>query len=269
MTKLGQDRAYIDKLGQGLFRFLHDRWWRHEWRGLESVPRQGRGVLVGVHRGFQPWDGVMILHLLARELGRYPRFLIHPSLLQPRSLGRFMTRLGGVVASQPNARQILEDDSLLGIFPEGIRGAFTLYRDAYHLGPFGRDHFVKIALRHRAPVVPFVTVGSAEIFPILGAIRSRRFRRWAGWPFFPLTPTLGLVPLPSKWHTRFLEPRHWELEYPPEAADDPKLVRRLGAEVRGHMQQTLTSMHRQRPGIFHGSLFERPSSVALAADGTP
>ena len=267
MIEGGQDRAYIDRMGQGLFRFLHDRWWRHEWQGLESVPRQGRGILVGVHRGFQPWDGVMILHLLARELERYPRFLIHPSLLQPRPLGRFMTRLGGVLANRPNAQHILESGSLLGLFPEGIRGAFTLYRDAYRLGPFGRDQFVKIALRHRAPVIPFVTVGSAEIFPILGAIRSRRFRRWAGWPFFPITPTLGLVPLPSKWHTHFLKPLHWEHEFPPEAAEDPQLVRRLGAEVRERMQQTLTEMHAQRPGIFFGSVFERLTAVALAAEG--
>ena len=59
----GYSRAY----GQTLFRFLHDLYWRIEWQGIENVPRQGRAVLTGVHRGFMPWDGVMALHLLGRE----------------------------------------------------------------------------------------------------------------------------------------------------------------------------------------------------------
>ena len=262
------DRPFVATMGRTLFRFLHDVWWRHEWRGLEHVPRRDRAVLAGVHRGFQPWDGVMMLHLLVRELGRHPRFLVHPALLSPPLLGRFMGRLGGVPASLENADRILQDDGLLGIYPEGIRGAFTLYRDAYHLGPFGRDAFVKMALRNRAPIVPFVTLGSAETFPILGAIRWRRWTRWTRWPFVPLTPTLGLVPLPSKWHTRFLEPLHVEREHPPEAAEDPAVVRGLSLEVRRRMERALGEMRARRRSIFYGSIFEGPEGITAATQPT-
>lgn len=251
----GLDRGYIARLGRTLLGFVHDRYWRVEIAGMERIPQQGRALLVGVHRGFMPFDGVMALHSVARFRGRHPRFLIHPALSKFPFLANFMSKLGGVLACQENADHVLEGEGLLGVYPEGIRGAFTPYKRAYKLGRFGRDEFVKTALRHQAPIVPFVTVGSAEIFPILGAIRWRWLRRLTEWPYFPVTPTLNLVPLPSKWHTWFLEPIHVEADYPPEAADDPEVVRRLSMEVRQRMEAAIAEMLERRKAIFWGSIF--------------
>jgi len=205
-----------------------------------------------------PFDGVMALHTIVRKTGRYPRFLTHPALLKFPFLANFMTKLGGVVACQESADRVLENDELLGIFPEGIHGAFTLYRDAYKLQGFGRDAFVKLALRHRAPIVPFVTVGSAEIFPIFGKIKSRRCTHYAGWPFIHITPTFPLapVPLPSKWHTQFL-PAISTAQYRPEAAEDRAIVRAVSREVRRRMQQAVDDMLAQRKSVFFGSIFKR------------
>ncbi|MEA2693697.1 MAG: hypothetical protein QOJ16_3084 [Acidobacteriota bacterium] len=257
----GMSERYIAAYGRTLFRFLHDVYWRVEWRGIENVPRQGGAVLTGVHRGFMPWDGVMALHLLGRELGRYPRFLVHPCLVKLPFLANYMTKLGGVLACQENADWVLSRGEILGMFPEGIQGAFTMYRDAYKLGRFGRDEYVKMALRNRVPIVPFVTVGSAEIYPILGRIDSRFVRRVAEWPFLPLTPTFPFpgLPLPSKWHTRFLPPLPVHRSHGPEAADDPVVVREISREVRGRMEEAIAGMLARRRSIFHGSVF--------AADG--
>jgi 1-acyl-sn-glycerol-3-phosphate acyltransferase len=254
----GMDSAYIDAFGRTLFKFLHDRYWRVEVSGLKHVPAQGRAVLVGVHRGFMPWDAVMALHLLVRETGRYPRFLIHPGLVKFPFLFNFHTKLGGVIACQENADRLLARGELLAIYPEGIRGAFALYREAYRLGKFGRDEYVKMALRHRAPIVPFVNVGSAETFPIIAKLDWGWWKRRTEWPFFPITPTWPLlpVPLPSKWHTRFLAPLHVERRYPPEAAEDPSAVRAVGREVRARMEEALQDLKRRRKSIFSGSIFE-------------
>src|SRR5207253_1742231 len=201
----GMDKNYIAAYGRTLFNFLHQHYWRVEHRGLEYVPREGRAILVGVHRGFMPWDAVMALHTIVNEVKRYPRFLIHPGLIKFPFLFNFHTKLGGIIACQENADYVLDRDELLTIYPEGIRGAFSLFRQPYRLKKF-RDDYVKIALRHRAPIVPFVTVGSAEIFPILKRIDWGWWKRWTEWPFFPLTPTWPLlpVPLPSKLHMKFL-----------------------------------------------------------------
>jgi 1-acyl-sn-glycerol-3-phosphate acyltransferase len=252
------DPAYIARYGRHLFRFLHDAWWRVEVRGLEHVPREGPAVLTGVHRGFMPFDGVMALHLLAKETGRYPRFLLHPTLVKFPFLFDFMTRLGGVPACRENADRILAGDGMVGIFPEGIRGAFTPYRRAYRLGKFGRDEYVKMALRNRAPIVPFVTVGSAEIFPILARLDWGWWKRFSEWPYLPIAPPFPLlpVPLPSKWHTRFLEPLHVEEEHGPEAAGDPAVVRSISREVRRRMTEAIQAMLARRRSVFYGSVFE-------------
>lgn len=255
----GVDKGYIAAFGRTLFRFLHDHYWRVEFRGLGHVPREGRAVLVGFHRGFMPWDGVMALHLLVRELGRYPRFLIHPGLIKFPFLFNYITKLGGIVACQENASYVLERDEMVGIFPEGIRGAFTPYRDAYRLGKFGRDEFVRVALRHQAPIIPFVTVGSAETFPILKRLEWGWWKRRTEWPCLPITPTfpfLPPVPLPSKWHTQFLEPVVVAGRHPPEAADHPVTVRAISREVRGRMRAALDVMLARRKSLFYGSVFD-------------
>ena len=237
---------------------MHDYYWRVEVDGLEQIPNQGRGVLVGVHRGFMPWDAVMFLHELVTRKNRFPRFLIHPGLIKYPFLFNFHTKLGGVVACRENADYMLENDKLLGIFPEGMRGAFTLYKDAHRLGKFGRNDFVKIALRNRAPIIPFVTVGSAEIFPILAKINWGWWKRQTEWESFPITPTfpfLPPVPLPSKWHTQILPAIHIEEMYEPEAANDPQIVRAISREVRAQMQAALNDLLTRRKSVFYGSIF--------------
>jgi len=261
----GMDKDYISAYGRTLFKFLHNHYWRIEVDGLERVPRDGRAVLVGVHRGLMPWDGVMALHLIAQKLGRYPRFLIHPTLIKFPFLFNFMTKLGGIVACQENADYVLERDEILGIFPEGIHGAFMLYKNAYRLGKFGRDEFVKMALRNSAPIVPFVTVGSAEIFPIFKKIDWRWWKRYSEWPCLPITPTFPFLPLPlpSKWHTQFLAPIHVEKWHAPEDADDPVIVRMISHDVRSKLEQAIEEIRSRRKSIFYGSVFKEKVGASV------
>ena len=260
----GMDPGYIRRYCGHLFKFLHDVYWRVEIEGISEVPRQGRGVLVGMHRGFMPFDGVMALFALVTKRGRIPRFLIHPSLTKFPFLADFMAKLGGIMACQEHGEYVLQRDELLGVFPEGIRGAFTMYKKAYTLGKFGRDEFVRMALRNRAPIFPFVTVGSAEIYPILRRVDWKWFKRYTEWPFLPITP--APFPLPSKWHTRFLPAMHVEEQYRPEAAEDPALVHRISLEVRQRMQAAIDDMLLRRRSIFYGTIFG-PAPAADEGEG--
>ncbi|MCH9651605.1 MAG: 1-acyl-sn-glycerol-3-phosphate acyltransferase [Deltaproteobacteria bacterium] len=263
----GFDESYVARLEKTLFRFLHDRYWRIEVAGAPHLPNQGKAVLVGIHRGLMPWDGVMALTAVRRATGRTPRFLIHPALNKFPFLSPYMTKLGGIHACNENADRILDADGLLGVFPEGIRGAFSCYKDAYELKKFGRDEFVRMALRNRAPLLPFVTVGSAEIYPILAKLHWRWWKRLTEWPCLPITPTFPLlpVPLPSKWHTRFLAPIHIEKEHGPEAAEDPRVVHEIGERVRSLMKRELEDMRQRRQSIFFGDIF--PSEATKKRKG--
>ena len=258
----GMDKSYVAAYGRTLVKFLRHVYWRIEHTGLEHIPRQGRAVLTGVHRGFMPLDAVMTFHLLVAEIGRHPRFLIHPTLIKFPFQFNFMTKLGGMIACQENANYVLGRDELLGIYPEGINGAFIYYRDAYRLGRFGRDEYVKMALRNRAPLVPFVTVGTPEIFPVFGKLNWRWWKRFTLWPCFPIAPPFPLlpVPLPTKWHIQFLPPVHLEEQYPPEAADDPAVVKAISRDVKGRMQAAIDEMLERRKHIFYGSIFEEATA---------
>jgi 1-acyl-sn-glycerol-3-phosphate acyltransferase len=255
---LGLDKGYLDAYGRTLFRFLNDIYWRIECVGAEHIPSEGRALLAGVHRGFMPLDGVMSMDMIVKHTGRYPRFLIHPTLIKFPFQFNFMTKIGGVIACQQNADYVLGRDELVGFYPEGIQGAFRYYKGVYKLGRFGRNEFVRMALRNQAPIVPFVTIGNAEIFPVLGKIKWNWWKRFSMWPVFPIAPPFPFlpVPLPSKWHVKFLEPIHVEKEYPPEAAQDPEIVRAISDDVRAKMQAAIDEMLARRKSIFFGSVFK-------------
>ena len=255
----GLDRDFIAKAGRTVFRFLHDVYWRVEVAGLENIPAEGPVMLTGTHRNMVPFDAMMTLHAMAARTDRLPRFLIHPSLLRFKTIGSMVTKMGGIVASKEGASWVLDRGGVLGMFPEGVHGGFAKYKDAYRLHSFGRHDYISLALKHRAPVLPFVTVGSAETYPVWKLLKWKWWQSYSGWPGLPLTPTfpfLPPIPLPSKWHTVFMEPMHFERDYPPEAARDRKLVRALSEQVQAVLLRAMLQIRERRPSIFWGNVFQ-------------
>ena len=224
-----------------LFEFMYDRWWRVRATGVENVPSHGRALLAANHAGILPWDATMMGVAILRDhpLPRYPRFLVLNWAFDLPYVSFFMRRVGGVVASPYNAARLLEQDQLVAVFPEGVKGAGKPFSHRYRLQRFGRGGFVEIALRTGAPIVPVAVVGSEEIYPKLGDASA--VARLIGAPYFPLTPTfpwlgpLGAVPLPSKWRIEFCDPIE-TASYGPEAADDRALVFELSERVRDVIQ---------------------------------
>jgi 1-acyl-sn-glycerol-3-phosphate acyltransferase len=239
----GFDEGFAD-LVEPFFGFLYDRWWRVRVEGTERVPAHGRALLASNHAGILPWDGTMISLALLREhpLPRHPRFLVLNWAFDLPWISVFIRKVGGVVASPYNALRLLEQDQLVAVFPEGVKGTGKPFSERYQLQRFGRGGFVEIALRAGAPIVPVAVVGSEEIYPKLGDVPP--LARMIGAPFFPVTPTfpwlgpLGVVPLPSKWRIEFCEPIE-TASYGPEAASDRGLVLELTDQVRQTVQDAL------------------------------
>ncbi len=239
----GLDEEFVE-LVFPFFEFLYDRWWRVDTTGVFHVPSHGRALLAANHAGILPWDGTMVSFAIQREhpLPRYPRFLVLNWAFDLPVISVAMRKVGGVVASPYNALQLLEEDELVAVFPEGVKGAGKPFRERYRLQRFGRGGFVEIALRTGAPIVPVAIVGSEEIYPKLADAPA--VGRLLGAPYFPLTPTfpwlgpLGVVPLPSKWRIEFCEPIP-TADYGPGAADDRSLVFELSERVRETIQQKL------------------------------
>jgi 1-acyl-sn-glycerol-3-phosphate acyltransferase len=239
----GFDEGFSD-LVEPFFSFLYDHWWRVRAEGVHRVPPHGRVLLVANHAGILPWDATMISVALLRQhpLPRHPRFLVLNWAFDLPWVSVFMRKVGGVVASPHNALRLLEQDHLVAVFPEGVKGTGKPFSERYRLRRFGRGGFVEVALRSGAPIVPVAVVGSEEIYPKIGDVPP--LARLIGAPFFPVTPTfpwlgpLGAVPLPSKWRIEFCDPIE-TAHYGAEAAADRALVLELTDRVRDTVQQAV------------------------------
>ena len=240
----GFDVEFTERL-LPLATLLYRYWWRVDVTGIEHVPAAGRGLLVSNHAGAGiPFDGAMIktAMMLEHPTPRHLRLLVLDWLMGLPWLADLMKQTGQVLASTPNAYELLKRDELIAVFPEGVKGMAKPFSQRYNLQRFGRGGFVRIALRTRTPIVPVAVVGSEEIYPKIANMPV--VPKLIGAPFVPMTPLfpwfglLGMIPLPSKWHIEFCEPIDVS-GYPPEAAEDRAFVLELSERVRATIQERL------------------------------
>jgi 1-acyl-sn-glycerol-3-phosphate acyltransferase len=248
----GLDVDYIRAWGWW-FAFLRNFYWRIESEGMENIPAAGKAVYVSNHRGFMPLDAVMHLSLLFTLTNRVPRFLIIHSLLRTPFLANFLTKLGGVVASQENAKRLFDQGNIVGIFPEGIRGTFLPYKRTYKLRSFAKSEFTRIAVENQAPIIPSAVIGHAEIFPIIGRIDSSWVVKELGWPYLPIAPMFPLapIPIPSKWHVRVLPPVGLQ-GLKPADAENERLMKSFSDYIQNIVQTNIDDMLPRRKSIFFG-----------------
>jgi 1-acyl-sn-glycerol-3-phosphate acyltransferase len=237
--------------------FLYRSYFRTSVEGIDNVPAEGRCIVVANHSGALPLDGPMlraamrIEHPQKRDL----RWLAEDFVYYLPFAGVFMNRVGAVRACPENAERLLEKESLVAVFPEGVHGIKKLFRERYRLQRFGRGGYIRLCLRMRAPIVPCAIIGAEESSPLL--YRLEGLTELLGLPYFPITPTFpflgpaGLLPAPTKWRMRFGEPIHFD-NYGPEAADDHVLVGRLSERVRSSIQAMLDSGLRERRSVWFG-----------------
>src|SRR5947209_15612519 len=120
----GFDRAFTDSLIP-LASWFYRRYWRVEADGVENVPAAGPALLVANHAGVVAYDGAMIRTALVLEhpQPRHARMLVLDWAFAVPFLSLFMRKTGNVLASPDNARLLLERGELVGVFPEGVKGA--------------------------------------------------------------------------------------------------------------------------------------------------
>ncbi len=233
-------------------------YWRAEIKGLENLPSEGSGILAGPHRGFMPYDAAVLVYILTNQLSKPPRFLVHHALLKFPIMTEFFKRMGSVPACRENAETVLENNELLGLFPEGINGTFCYYRDSKKIGSLGRPNFIKWSLKYKVPIYPFLIVGSAETYPIFFKINWKWLDKIIEWPAYPITATFPFIPipLPTKWHIEFLPPIHFYKEYSADMAEDINILNMLSNEFKERLQKSWDELHAKRKNIFWGKIWD-------------
>src|SRR2546429_9868169 len=98
---------------------------------------------------------------------RHARMLVVDCAFAMPFTNMLLVKTGNVLARPENATAVLEGGELVGVFPEGVKGASTSYRDRYRIQRLGRGGFVQVALRTGSPIIPVAVVGSEEIHPVI------------------------------------------------------------------------------------------------------
>ncbi len=252
--EFGFDPEFTERV-LGIALWFYKNYWRVEVDDVTNVPARGRALLVANHAGIIPYDGAMIRTAIVAEHPhpRHARMLVVDWAFAMPFANMLLLKTGNVLAHPDNATALLERDELVGVFPEGVKGASKPYRDRYKVRRLGRGGFVQVALRTGSPIIPVAVVGSEEIHPVLFDVRP--LARLLRLPSVPVTPTFpwlglaGLIPLPSKWLIAFGRPIAVS-QFGPEAADNARLVLELSEEVRGWIQGAIHGLLARRRTIF-------------------
>ncbi|MFG1782880.1 lysophospholipid acyltransferase family protein [Rhodococcus oryzae] len=257
VDEFGFDPHFTENVWLPILRPLFDSWFRVEVRGIENVPSEGGALVVANHAGVVPIDGLMTsVAMFDHHPAHRPlRMLAADLAFEMPVVGNIARKAGHTLACNPDAERLLRTGEVAAVFPEGFKGIGKPFSERYKLQRFGRGGFVSAALRTGAPIIPCSIVGSEEIYPKIGDLKS--LARLLGMPYFPVTPffphlgPLGLIPLPSKWYIEFGEPIQTD-SYDAVCAEDPMVTFELTDHVRETIQQTLYRLLAQRRNVFLG-----------------
>jgi 1-acyl-sn-glycerol-3-phosphate acyltransferase len=212
-NKFGIDPYGIDK--NDLTRFVSAFAWIYRFYfkvhvyGLEHVPSEGRGLLVGNHSGGVAIDGMMVMGsmLLDAEPPRLPHAMIDKFIHEFPGVSQVMSRMGQFTGNPDQARRLLNAERLVLAFPEGARGTAKLAKDADSLVDFGTG-FMRLALETKSPIVPFGFVGGGDALPTIANLK--RLGRLLGVPYVPITKWILLVPKPTRFQLLYGKPMYFE-----------------------------------------------------------
>jgi 1-acyl-sn-glycerol-3-phosphate acyltransferase len=185
--------------------WLYRHYFTVECLGVEHVPAHGRAILVGNHSGGYAIDAGMVIAACFFELepprlahGMADRFINRVPFLS-----QLASRTGQITGLPQHAVQLLENERMLLVFPEGTRGTSKLFWNRYSLGQFGTG-FLRLALRTKTPIIPFAFLGGGEAVPTVANLTF--LGKLLGIPYIPVTPYLIPLPLPVHAELRFGAP---------------------------------------------------------------
>ncbi len=139
-------------------------------RGFDRVDAATPFIAVGNHNGgINSPDTAMALREWYRQHDVQSPFfaLIHPGIFAVPYLNVHAMKVGGIAATAKMAVKVLERGAPLLMYPGGGDDAYKPYHRRHEILFFGRDAFVRMALKYDVPVVPIVSIGAHETLIVL------------------------------------------------------------------------------------------------------
>jgi 1-acyl-sn-glycerol-3-phosphate acyltransferase len=206
--------------------------------GIANVPRRGSVMLAGNHTVYGLLDVPLMFAEIYEQRGRVLRSLgdhAHYSVPVWRDL---LTRFGTVRGTRNNCAELMTAGEPVLVFPGGGREVMKRKNEAYKLIWKERVGFVRLALAHGCPIVPFGAIGVDDAYDIhldgdhaLMAPARAIAGMLTGRPEMvpPIATGLGPLPRPERYYFGFGRP------IPTRNAGDPnddELVREIRDRIR-------------------------------------
>ena len=234
----GYLRTFYRMLG-----FLYHRYFRVRAYGLGHVPARGRAMLVGNHSGGVAVDGAMVIASMFFQMDppRLAQGMVEKFINKVPFWSQWSNRTGQFTGLPEHAIQLLQDDRLVMVFPEGARGTAKLYKERHSLVHFGTG-FVRLALQTRSPIVPFAFLGGGEAIPTV--MNSYALGRLMGAPYVPITPYVFALPLPVRLEVHYGEP----MIFSGTGCEDDEVIQGYVDEVKSRIAALIEVGRRHRNG---------------------
>ncbi len=168
----------VRRITIALLKFFSTLFMKHEISGVENLPTEGPIVLAGNH--LTNYDGFLIQLFLPRPLFFMAKAELHENPLLDtwlRQLGAFPVQRGERDEwAIDHAREVLDHQQVLAIFPEGTRSKGQGLRPA-------KTGAARFALAAGCPILPVTVQGTEKMFKQFP--RRTRISIQVGEPIYP------------------------------------------------------------------------------------
>ncbi|BDE15211.1 MULTISPECIES: lysophospholipid acyltransferase family protein [Mycobacterium] len=209
-------RTALDKLQGGIAPLID--LYRPYVDGLDTLPADGRFLLVGNHTQFIGGEVLLVPHFVRRAIGARVRPLADRRFAQQPGFGHdVMTAYGGVIGDPETARELMRHNETILVFPGGGREIAKFKGEEYTLRWGTRAGFARLAVENDYPIVPVGLVGGDDVYKsmvtrdsLLGRISRAVSARMSGDAdmAMPLMRGVGptFIPRPQRMYLRFGKP---------------------------------------------------------------
>lgn len=239
----GYDKDFHTKVIPFL-KLLTEKYFNTKVDGLINIPANEKGIIVSNHGGLLPFDALILQTLIYinSRSKRVAKPLLEDFYFAMPFVGKYLIKLGALRACQENAERLLDENNLIIVFPEGIKGVGKSFFIRNKLQRFGRGGVIKLALKTKSKIIPVAISGIESVYPIIFKlnISLKPFQ----FPFLPVTPTfpflgpLGLFPLPARLRVKFGKPLIFK-KMEDKIIDNPVEISKMNEVLRKKIQELL------------------------------
>lgn len=196
---------------------LARRYHRYEVRGLDVLTAPGAKLVVGYHGRPAAVDLCMLTTVLHERLGYLPHGVIHGAFAEQPLTRWLVDGLGFVTGDGPRVEAAVARGEHIMVQPGGTREGYRSFRRRYEVDWGDRVGYLRLAIKHRLPIVPVAASGVDDVF--LGLCDGYALGKRVGMPHrLPLWIGVGMTGV-------------WPLSLPFPV----KIVQHVGAPITAHL----------------------------------